>query len=226
MATVTKPRTRFTTRLTLRSSGVLMTPEEFDNLPDYLFKDGLRYELINGVLIVTPPAGNGEIAPSSELGYLVLDYKYRHPQGSVVDDVLFEQTIYALQNRRRADHAIWLGLGRPIDLEKHIPAIVIEIVSAQKRDHKRDYDEKKAEYLGIGVREYWIIDRFQRIMTVHRMVPEGVSTLVVQQSETYRTDLLPGFELPLSRLLARADLWPEPKRKRKPPGKPLEGDPR
>jgi Uma2 family endonuclease len=225
MATVSKPRTRFTTQLTLRSSGVLMTTAEFDNLPDCVFNRWLRYELINGVLIVTPPAGNGEVAPSAELGHLVWYYQHYHPQGSIVDEVLFEQTIYATSNRRRADHAIWLGLGRTPDVVKDIPAIVVEFVSAKKRDHTRDYVEKKAEYLAIGVREYWIIDRFQRIMTVHRNLPEGVSTLVFKESETYRTDLLPGFELPVSQLLARADAWPD-KKKRNPPGKPLEGDPR
>ena len=83
---------------------------------------------------------------------------------------------------------------------------------------------KRAEYLGIGVREYWIIDRFQRIMTVYRNRPEGVATLVIEEAETYQTNLLPGFSLPLARLLARADDW-SPK-KRNPPETPPEGEPR
>ncbi len=228
MATVTTPRTRFTTQLGLRSSGVLMTTEEFDALPDKVFNRRLRYELINGVFIVTPPPGNGEIDPNDELGHLIWYFKEFDPRGSVVDKVLSEQTIYATPNRRRADRAIWLGLGRVPDVENDIPAIVVEFVSAKKRDHKRDYEEKKAEYLAIGVREYWIIDRFQRIMTVHRNLPEGVASLVVQETETYQTDLLPGFVLPLSRILAKADDWPDKKapKKRNPPRKPLEGDPR
>jgi Uma2 family endonuclease len=227
MATVSKPRTRFTTTLGLRSSGVLMTTEEFDDLPIDVFQDGLRYELINGVLIVTPPAGNGEVDPSDELGFLVRYYKYYHPQGSIVDAVLFEQTIYSTTNRRRADRAIWTGLGRVPDVEKDVPSIVIEFVSKKRRDHIRDYVEKKTEYLSIGVREYWIIDRYQRIMTVHRNLPDGVVTVVVPEMETYRIDLLPGFELPIARLLARADDWPDKsKKKRNPPDKPLEGDPR
>jgi Uma2 family endonuclease len=226
MATVSKPRTRFTTELTLRSSGLLMTTEEFDALPDKVFNRWLRYELINGVLIVTPPAGNAEISPNEELGHLVWYYKNYHPNGSVVDEVLFEQTIYATPNRRRADRAIWLGLGRVPDVEKDIPAIVVEFVSGKKRDFIRDYETKKTEYLAIGVREYWIIDRFQRIMTVHRNLPEGIATLVVPETETYQTDLLPGFVLPLSRILAKADDWPDKKKKRNPPNKPFEGDPR
>ena len=224
MAIGSKSRKRFTTRLGLRSSGLLMTPEEFDDLPDHVFTRHLRYELINGVLIVTPPPDNAEIDPNEELGHLVWYYKEYHPQGSIVDKVLSEQTIYATKNRRRADRAIWIGLGRVPDVEKDIPSVVVEFVSAKKRDHRRDYEEKRAEYLAIGVREYWIIDRFQRIMMVCLNRPEGVSTLVVKEAETYQTDLLPGFTLPIARLLARADDWP--RKSRNPRRKPLEGDPR
>lgn len=220
MATITRRRIR----LGLRSSGLSMTPEEFDNLPDDLFTRGLRYELIRGVLVVTPPPGNAEIDPNEELGHLVWYYKESHPQGSIVDKVLFEQTIYTTPNRRRADRAIWLGLGRVPDPEKDIPSIVVEFVSASKRDHRRDDEEKLAEYLAIGVREYWIVDRFRRIMTVHRNRPEGAASLVVGEAETYQTELLPGFVLPIARLLAKADDWPRKKRpaRRRPP----EGDPR
>ena len=61
-------------------------------------------------------------------------------------------------------------------------------------------------------------------MTVYLNRPEGVATLIVKEAETYQTDLLPGFILPVARLLARADDWP--RKKRNPRRKPLEGDPR
>ena len=50
-------------------------------------------------------------------------------------------------------------------------------------------------------------------MTVHRNRTAGVATIVVAEAESYQTELLPGFVLPLARLLARADDWP-PKKKR------------
>jgi Uma2 family endonuclease len=58
-----------------------------------------------------------------------------------------------------------------------------------------------------GVAEYWIIDRFRRTLTVVRPGPEGPVDQVVAEAETYTTPLLPGFELPLVRLLAVADRW-------------------
>ena len=214
MAIGSKTRRRFKTRLGLRSSGLPMTPEEFDNLPDYVFTKHLRYELINGVFIVTPPPGNTEMSPNSELGHLVWYYKHYHPQGLIVDEVLAEQTIYATPQRRRADHAIWTGLGRIPDVERDVPSIVVEFVSARRRDFVRDYETKRAEYLGIGVREYWIIDRFQSIMTVYLNRPDGVATLVIKEADSYQTDLLPGFTLPVARLLARADVWNRKKREK------------
>ena len=38
-----------------RSAGARMTPEEFDATPASRFVRGYRYEVINGVLVVTPP---------------------------------------------------------------------------------------------------------------------------------------------------------------------------
>lgn len=224
MAIGSKTRRRFTARLGLRSSGLLLTPEEFDKLPDHLFTRHLRYELINGVLIVTPPPGNAEIDPNEDLGYLLRFHQEQHTLGSVIDKTLSEQTIYATPNRRRADRAIWTGLGRVPDIENDIPSIVVEFVSARKRDFRRDYEAKRVEYLAIGVREYWIIDRFQRIMTVYLNRPEGVASRVLGEAETYQTEPLPGFTLPIARLLARSDDWP--RKKRNPHRKPLEGDPR
>jgi Uma2 family endonuclease len=61
--------------------------------------------------------------------------------------------------------------------------------------------------MALGIAEYWIIDRFRRIMTVVRNTPSGPQDLVVQANETYRTPLLPGFELPLATLLSAAASW-------------------
>jgi Uma2 family endonuclease len=78
---------------------------------------------------------------------------------------------------------------------------VVEFVSNTSRDRRRDFVDKRREYTSAGVKEYWVIDRFERELTDFR----GDSTpLVVGEAEVYRTDLLPGFELPLAKLLAKA----------------------
>jgi Uma2 family endonuclease len=118
-------------------------------------------------------------------------------------------------SRRRADRVIWVGLGRVPDIHKDVPAIVVEFVSNRKRDRVRDYEEKRREYLAIGVSEYWIIDRFKRTLTVVRNAPGQPSEIVVQAEETYQSPLLPGFDLPLKQLLKLADDWAAANQKRK-----------
>ena len=229
MATTTK---RANLRIGPRSAGLSMTAREFDRLPDRHFDRKYRYQLIRGVLIVTPMAGNGEVDPNDELGYLLRLHQEFHSAGRVIDVTLFEQTLPAGENRRRCDRAIWLGLGRMPDPAVDFPAIVIEFVSRSRRDFLRDYEEKRDEYRVAGAREYWIIDRFRRIMTIYRFAEVGgraETDVVVPETGTYQTDLIPGFVLPIDRILARADRWKRPTRPRRAnPNKPPtpEGDPR
>jgi Uma2 family endonuclease len=188
------------------SAGNRMTVEEFDAIPASRFVRGYRYEVINGVLVVSPYPGPGERNPNDDLGYLLRLYQESHPRGSVIDETLPEQTV-AATNRRRADRVIWVGLGRKPDELKDVPAIVAEFVSSKRRDALRDYESKRDEYLAAGVEEYWIIDRFRRVMIVYRKGPTGPTFDVVTEAQNYETALLPGFVLPLSRLLAKADCW-------------------
>ena len=209
-------------RISLGCAGMPMTPEEFDSLDARYWDDRFRCQLIRGVLVVSPPAGNAEVAPNQYLGYLLISYREHDPRGGIIDCSLPEQTLYPLENRRRCDYAIWTRLGRIPDPEKDAPTIVVEFVSASRRDFRRDSEEKRAEYLALGVAEYWVFDRFGRKMTVYKSLPAGPTEVVVGEAESYQTDLLPGFVLPISRLLAKADDWPSKKRRRT----PREGGPR
>jgi Uma2 family endonuclease len=200
-------------RLDRSSNGMLMTPEEFDAITDC--DDRYVYELIHGVLIVSPPAGETERDPNGELDFLLRLHQYQHPLGSMLDKTLGEQYIFLPNSRRRADRVIWIGLGRIPDPMKDVPSIVIEFVSKRKRDRIRDYEEKRREYLAAGIVEYWVIDRFERKLTIFTNDPNRAAELVVQSDQTYESPLLPGFQLPLKQLLTLADGWDVQKRKNK-----------
>lgn len=60
-----------------------------------------------------------------------------------------------------------------------------------------------------NVSEYWVIDRFRRLMTVFTLKAGKVHQRVLKENQVYKTSLLPGFELPLAKLLAKADRWAE-----------------
>ncbi len=188
--------------LGLAGNGMLMTQREFDRGD---FDDAWNYELVNGVLIVTPLPFRGEVDPNDEIGFLLRNYRRNHPMGRALDLTLPEQHVRTKTSRRRADRLIWANLGRtPRKNEK--PSIVIEIVSRRRRDRRRDYETKRDEYAAIGVKEYWLFDRFARTLTVFSGRGKG-KPQVIRENQVYQTPLLPGFELPLNDLLARADLW-------------------
>ncbi len=98
---------------------------------------------------------------------------------------------------------IWAGLGRQPRVND-LPTIVIEFVSAGKRNLMRDYETKRSEYESIGIREYWVLNRFDRTMTVFQL---GGGETVIHGNDSYHTDMLPGFKLQLTELFAAADRW-------------------
>jgi Uma2 family endonuclease len=65
---------------------------------------------------------------------------------------------------------------------------------------RRDYEEKPAEYLAFGVREYWIIDGQTRRMTANTRWRGQWKPRVLKPSQKCKTPLLPGFSLDLKRV--------------------------
>lgn len=155
---------------------------------------------------MTPAPLEEERDPNEELGRLLRNYQEGHPEGTALNKTLYEHDIDVGADRRRADRVIWAGLGRR-PKRREVPTIVVEFVSSGRRNRERDYNEKRDEYLNLGVQEYWIIDRFQRVMTVHLKHGRTCETKLLHESDKYSTSLLPGFQLPLARLLALAEAW-------------------
>jgi Uma2 family endonuclease len=181
------------------AAGTVLAPNEFDAAD---FEAGYRYELIHGVLVVSPAPLPQERGPNDRLGHWLCSYQENHPDGAALDETLPEHDIDVEGDRRRADRVIWAGLGRQPRPDE-TPTIVVEFVSAGKRNLIRDYQEKRREFAAIGVREYWVINRFNRTLTVFRSGEESV----FGEDEVYTTPLLPGFELPLARLFELASRW-------------------
>src|SRR5713101_1956759 len=160
-------------------NGTLMTPEEFDAIDEY--DENYVYELIHGVLIVNPIPLEAEVGPNEYLGHLLLAYWERDVQKSALNATLPERYVRTKDSRRRADRLIWAGLGRVPDWKNDLPSIAVEFVSRARRDRLRDYEEKQREYMELAIGEYWIIDRFRRIMTVIRNLPDGPQVTIVHE---------------------------------------------
>src|SRR4029453_9687650 len=144
--------------------------EEFESLTEEDCDPRFRYELINGVVIVNPTPGYFEIDANDELGRLLRNYQAT-PQGKVLEKALFGRGVRTKVGIRRVDRALWMGFGPSIRSKRDRATILVEFVSAGKRAALRDYQEKRDEYLEMGAKEYWVIDRFRRTMTVYFQPP-------------------------------------------------------
>lgn len=199
MSKLAEPRLR----LEQESAGILLTPREFDAIEDY--DENYRYELIHGVLVVSPIPSPEETGPNELLGHRLLTYKDSHPQGSNLDLTLPQQYVKVAGGRRLADRLIWAGLGYTPDLRRDVAAIAVEFVSAGRRNRRRDYVEKRRQYREARLQEYWIVDRFQRTMTVLHFAGKKTLVRVIAARGSYESPLLPGFKVLLAELLEAAD---------------------
>src|SRR5258708_548639 len=84
---------------------------------------------------------------------------------------------------------IHAGLGRMPDWRHETPTLAVEFVSKGRRNARRDYDEKRRECMAIRIAEYWLIDRFRRILTVFRRAGRKVIEITIKQDETNSTPL-------------------------------------
>jgi Uma2 family endonuclease len=185
------------------SNGQLMTLEQFEALSPEDCDQRFRYELLHGVVIVSPPPSDGEIDANDELGHLLRLYQAT-PQGKCLDKTLFEREVKTKIGIRRVDRALWIGFGRPINSKRDRATILVEFVSPGRRSARRDYEQKRDEF---GAKEYWVIDRFRRTMTVFFQPPANPPERTVNETEIYTTPLLPGFELPLKPLMELANQY-------------------
>jgi Uma2 family endonuclease len=186
-----------------RDNGLLLTTEEYDAIDDT--EEGYRYELIRGVLVVSPAPSSEERIIQMELGRQVLNYRDGSPQGHCLRLALHEHELLIGSDRRRADMVIWLNQPGKFHAKTSTPQIVIEIVSPGGRNRRRDFIDKRDAYLGLDIQEYWILDRVRRTMTVFAKRNGVVGERNLTSAEVYATDLMPGFELRLGPLFGIVD---------------------
>lgn len=195
MATVAPP-----IKISLADNGRRMTLDEFLEAEE---EEGYRYELARGVLEVTPVPGaaHGRIV---HLFYKMFTrYEDAHP--GLIDRFggagEFRVYLPEMESGRNPDLAVSL-LGTPLDEDDdRPPSLCIEVVSEGNETRTCDYVTKRQEYLAFGLREYWIVDRFERRVTVLRRRGDSWIEAVFRDGQVASGRVLPGFAV------AVADLW-------------------
>jgi Uma2 family endonuclease len=83
--------------------------------------------------------------------------------------------------------------------------LVMEVVSEGEDARKRDYEDKRIDYAKASVREYWIVDPEQKMLTV--LTLSGSEYELAQEcrpGDTARSLLLGGLTIALDEILALA----------------------
>ena len=180
-------------------AGVKLTYDDFVLFPD----DGKRHELIDGEHYVTPSPNTRHQRISGRLYLLIANWLEEHPIGQVFYapfdvvmsdfDVVEPDLLYMSNERASA-----------VITPQHVrgtPELIIEIASRGTR--KRDETIKRALYDRAGVTEYWVVDPEIDAVRVYRRSGERFGRVVELSREAgdrLTTPLLPGLEMPLSRL--------------------------
>jgi Uma2 family endonuclease len=186
--------------LGLADDGRPTTAEEFAEAE---FDEPWTYERVDGRLVVMSPEGTGHVSQSEPWRNRLGAYLLAHPELAVA--VVSQAWIQIDEdNTRIADIGVYLDKTYDtLDIPDQIPDLAFEFVSPGKASRRRDYVEKRAQYAQVGVREYVIVDRFDKTVTVLTLVEGHYFERVLKPGDIYRTPLLPGFEVPLAEVLPR-----------------------
>lgn len=120
-----------------------------------------HYELINGRIVMTPPAG----WPHGSIGTQILTILNSHVRANKLGIVLDSSAGYDLPSGDTLEPDVsfisttrFAAGPKPVDGQflKIVPTLVVEILS--RSTARRDRTEKKAVYASNGVDEYWIAD--------------------------------------------------------------------
>ncbi len=186
---------RLVLRFGKRDEGRLVSSEDFAEAD---FDRPWKYERCEGRLIVLAPSGEGHIDASEPWRDQLVVYKLAPP--GIVQKVVSESWIRVDEGTDRiGDIGVYLVPAGPVTkIPDRVPELMFEVVSPDRTSRDRDYVRKRAEYDRLGVREYVILDRFRRVVTVLTIAPEGYAERHISADEFYESPLLPGFSVRLS----------------------------
>lgn len=146
------------------------TVEDLARLPD----DGRRYELLDGVLLVSPPGG---LRHQKILTGLVVALDKCCP-----DHLHVLGAPFAVRPSHDTELQPDALVARDDDLTEELlpvaPLLAVEVLSANTA--LVDLNLKKAAYQRMGVRSYWIVDPVEARLTVFELDDAGVYVQVAE----------------------------------------------
>ena len=176
-----------------------LTIADWDAMP---YRDGNRYEIIEGELFVSCSPGLTHERVLINLILLIGNFLNTNPVGEIVGNV---GVILSNNSGVIPDLVVFLNDQRDTiirdDRLEGAPALVIEILSPGASNIRRARVEKLRLYSKHGVPEYWLVD--PRNMMLERYVEENSSLVLLETlgtEDTLSTTTLPGFSCKVSEI--------------------------
>lgn len=181
------PRTPGYSGRRMRADQFLSLPENFD-----------RYELVDGVVVVSPSATWGHQRIASEILFQLRQFLEKHSLGEAVSDVdvRLSDTLVL-----RPD-IVFLSTEKAVRVTNYVteaPNLVVEIVSPGAAH--RDLHDKKHDYEAAGVAEYWVIDPHSGEMQFFALDSQRFTALHPVGDEL-ASRVIPNFSLNIKRIRA------------------------
>lgn len=174
------------------------TPEwtysEYARLPD----DGNRYEVIDGVVCMTPAPGPPHQRVAAALFVTLHEYVTRHGIGEMLWDVdlLFVSGQYLRPDMLYVPAAAAGGVtDRGMEAT---PGLVVEVVSPHS--HRIDRIRKPPRYRDYGVPEYWLVDPAARIVERYRLAAGAEPTVYRTRLDWQPSPGVPALRIEVPRL--------------------------
>ncbi len=180
--------------------GVRMTADAYFKLGE----TDQRYELIDGVVCMSPSASALHQRIIARIAAEIIAYLNENPVGEVYveADVLFGPGPSGGDLVYRPD-VTFLGSDKAAGVDDRIdvvPDVVVEIISPSSR--RCDTETKRSDYQRFGVAEYWIIDPIETSMTFLRLQQARYAE-VAPQDDSFSSEAIPGFDLDLPNMRRR-----------------------
>lgn len=175
-----------------RYRGLRLSADEYFQLDD----DGFRYELVDGVVCMSPSPTPAHQAIVLEIGAQIRNHLQQHPLGKVyveLDVQLRADLVY------RPD-VIFLQAERAQQCRERVvgpPDLIVEVVSPDSKRY--DAETKRGDYERCGVAEYWMIDPQRDSMVFLRLQGERYVE-IKPTGNRLASEAVPGFTLDIERL--------------------------
>ena len=180
-----------------RVGTIKMTARQFLQLGED--PPGVRLELVDGEIIVSPSPIPRHSFTIVALGRIISTYVDQNDLGEVLMDV---DTIFGEHDVRRPDLLFFRQSRRHLVTDEAIegpPDLAVEVLSpGSERTDRRD---KFKQYASGGVKNYWIVDPKQRTIESY-VLRKGtyVGRVRGSGSDVVRLPPFPKLEIPLSKL--------------------------